>query len=125
MTEALVVPARRAYRGIHAPNGSTAAMSAHRYRITVTPIEGDGQPCSGRCAIEFDQRSDENWMRQLETLQQQRDLGSDACAALMVGMQLLKGLPTQSLEAGSGPLAHAQADLQSLLARLCGTRQLH
>ncbi|HEV7271457.1 DUF3861 domain-containing protein [Pseudoxanthomonas sp.] len=65
---------------------------AHRYRITVTPIERDGQPCQGRCTIEFEHACDDDWMRILEAVQRQRGLTGDERAALVVGTKLLSGL---------------------------------
>lgn len=88
-----------------------------RYRITVTPLENDGHPCSGRCTIEFVQRSRENWMRQLEALQSRRLLTGDDCAALTIGTQLLKALTEARIDA-SDALAHIRPELQALLDRI-------
>ena len=65
---------------------------SHRYRITVTPIERDGQHCQGRCTIEFEHACHDDWMRILEKLQRQRGLSGDERAALVVGTKLLSGL---------------------------------
>jgi hypothetical protein len=65
---------------------------AHRYRITVTPIEDDGLQCQGRCTIEFEHTCHDDWMRILEAIQRQRGLSGDERAALVVGTKLLSGL---------------------------------
>ncbi|MGE8281986.1 MAG: DUF3861 family protein [Stenotrophomonas sp.] len=89
----------------------------HRYRITVTPIETDGQQCSGRCTIEFEQRSQYNWMRQLETAQGQRRLGCNDDAGVIVTTGLLESLSESSAKPGS-LLALLQPELDQLLAKL-------
>lgn len=68
---------------------------SHRYRITVTPIESDGLPCSGRCTIEFEHRDADDWMRLLESVQRQRGLDGDERAALTIGLRLLDGLSSR------------------------------
>lgn len=65
---------------------------AHRYRITVTPVGDDGLQCHGRCTMEFEHSSPDDWMRILEGMQQHRGLSGDEGAALTVGTQLLAGL---------------------------------
>lgn len=65
---------------------------SNRYRITVTPIESDGLPCSGRCSIEFEHRDADDWMRLLESVQRQRGLDGDERAALTIGLRLLLSL---------------------------------
>jgi len=92
-------------------------MSRQRYRITVTPIETDGRPCSGRCTIEFEQRASENWMHALETLQRQRGLSGDACAAFAVATGMLKELALQGGE-GQHTIASLQPQLDQLLDRV-------
>ncbi|WP_425479728.1 DUF3861 domain-containing protein [Pseudoxanthomonas wuyuanensis] len=79
------------------PQSLDAAMAnnAHRYRITVTPVESDGQPCSGRCTIEFEHSCHDDWMRILEATQRQRGFSGDERAALVVGTKLLSGLMLQ------------------------------
>ncbi|MDR6839998.1 DUF3861 domain-containing protein [Pseudoxanthomonas sacheonensis] len=67
------------------------ANNAHRYRITVTPVESDGLQCLGRCTIEFEHSCHDDWMRILEA-QQQRGFSGDERAALIVGTKLLSGL---------------------------------
>ena len=93
-------------------------MSRQRYRITVTPIENDGRPCSGRCTIEFEQRTSENWMRTLEALQRQRELSGDACAAFAVATGLLKSLASRQPEEQHRLIATLQPELDALLARV-------
>lgn len=72
--------------------GNPMANDKHRYRITVTPVEQDGQPCSGRCTIEFEHSCHDDWMRILEATQRQRGLTGDERAALVIGTKLLGGL---------------------------------
>ena len=67
----------------------------HRYRLTVTPIEDDGQPCQGRSTIEFEHRCHDNWMRLLEAMQGQPGFSGDQRAALVVGTKLLSGIMLQ------------------------------
>ncbi|MEE7548056.1 DUF3861 family protein [Xanthomonas sp. Kuri4-1] len=100
-------------------------MSTQRYRITVTPIEADGRQCSGRCTIEFEQRSQDDWMRRLETLQRQRDLSGDQCAAFTVGTQLLKDLASLPRAQADGGLARLQPELQALIDRVAVLRPAH
>jgi predicted nucleic acid-binding Zn ribbon protein len=116
MGSALAGAGARTYGGISPP--VTAVMSKQRYRITVTPIETDGRPCSGRCTIEFEQKSQQNWMRQLETLQRQRDLSGDECAAFTVGTALLKELAEQPRAHAHDTLARLRPELQALLEQL-------
>ena len=71
------------------------ANNSHRYRITVTPVEDNGLTCQGRCAIEFEHRSQDDWMRILEAMQRQRGFSGDERAALTVGTKLLSGLMLQ------------------------------
>lgn len=83
---------------------------AHRYRITITPIEDDGLPCSGRCAIEFEHRDSDDWMRLLESVQRQRGLDGDERAALTIGLRLLDGLARR--RADNPAFAALQAQLR-------------
>ena len=117
MTAALADTPVPAYGGRQLPVRTARTMSLQRYRITVTPLETDGHPCSGRCTIEFVQRSHENWMRKLEALQSRRVLSGDDCAALTIGTQLLKEL-AHSRTDGHNPLASIQPELQALLDRI-------
>ncbi len=73
-------------------SGNLMANDKHRYRITVTPIEQDGQPCTGRCTIEFEHSCHDDWMRILEASQRQRGFTGDERAALVIGTKLLSGL---------------------------------
>ncbi|HBK46354.1 MAG TPA: DUF3861 domain-containing protein [Xanthomonadaceae bacterium] len=100
-------------------------MPNKRYRITVTPIETDGRPCSGRCTIEFEQRSQDDWMHALEKLQRQRDLSGDECAAFTVGTQLLKDLATRPQADAHRTLARLQPELRALLDRVAAMNRLH
>ncbi|MDG2525543.1 DUF3861 family protein [Stenotrophomonas sp. HITSZ_GD] len=89
-------------------------MSKQRYRITVTPLELDGRPASGN-ALEFEQRSSDNWMRTLEKFERQRGLCGDRCAALAVGIELLKSVSAEP-HAEDRAIAHLRPHLDSLLA---------
>lgn len=74
------------------PPERTAMNPTHRYRITVTPIENDGQPCTGRCGMEFEHAGNADWMRILEDMQYQPGLKGDQYTALVVGAELLADL---------------------------------
>lgn len=91
----------------------------HRYRITITPIEDDGLPCSGRCTLEFERRCPENWTRRLESVQRLRGFDGDERVALVTGLQLLEGLLQREREAGGAellaPLAPALAQVKRAL----------
>lgn len=91
---ALVANGFRTYLVCTTPQAEVRAMAnnAHRYRITVTPVESNGLQCQGRCTIEFEHSCHDDWMRILEAMQQQRGLTGDERAALTVGTKLLSGL---------------------------------
>lgn len=89
----------------------------HRYRVTVTPIETDGQQCSGRCTIEFEQRSQYNWMHQLEAAQGHRRLSCNEDAGVVVATGLLRTLAESANRPGS-LLGELQPELDQLLAKL-------
>ncbi len=91
----------------------------HRYRITVTPIEKDGLPCSGRCSIEFEHRDAADWMRQLESVQRQRGLDGDERAALAIGLRLLDSLGER--HGKSEPYRSLRTQLQAFAEKLHGT----
>lgn len=97
------------------------SSSKHRYRITVTPIEPDGLQCSGRCTIEFEQRSPQNWMHQLETAQRQRRLSCNEVASAVVATGLLENLASITRD-GDNVLSLLQPELDGLLGKLA---QLH
>lgn len=92
----------------------------HRYRITVTPVEADGLPSSGRCTIEFEQRSPQNWMHQLEHAQSQRRLSCNDVTSVVVATGLLENLAASART--DGRLDLLQPELDGLLAKLA---QLH
>ncbi|WP_411834232.1 DUF3861 family protein [Pseudoxanthomonas mexicana] len=64
-------------------------MTRHRYRVTVTPVEKDGLHCAGRCAIEFEQDCEEDWMGLIEDAQRRPGAGPDERTALVIGARLL------------------------------------
>lgn len=68
------------------------ANKNHRYRITVTPVGGDGLQCPGRSTIEFEHACHDDWMALLESFQRQRGFSGDERAALTVGTELISGL---------------------------------
>ncbi|HET6396564.1 MAG TPA: DUF3861 family protein [Pseudoxanthomonas sp.] len=90
---------------------------SHRYRVTVTPVEKGGLPCSGRCSIEFEQASDQDWMRLVEGSQRLPGLSGDERTALAVGLRLLDGLARRP-RSGEDPLRELRAPLAALLARM-------
>ena len=111
-----------AYGGRQFPVAPHAMSSSkHRYRITVTPIEADGLQCSGRCTIEFEQRSPRNWMRELEGAQRQRRLSCNEDAGVVVATGLLETLAAAAREGGH-PLAALQPELDGLIAKLQALR---
>ena len=119
MVQRLVPTPTRAYGG-HShrfPTQSTMSISKHRYRISVTPIETDGQQCSGRCSIEFEQRSQYNWMRQLESAQGQRRLSCNEDAGVVVVTGLLETLAESAAKPDS-LLSALQPELGQLLHKL-------
>lgn len=91
--------------------------SSHRYRITITPIEKDGLPCSGRCSIEFEHRDAADWMRQLESVQRQRGLDGDERTALAIGLRLLDSLSAHHNEE---PFRSLQPQLHAFAEKLRG-----
>jgi hypothetical protein len=95
------------------------ASSPHRYRVTVTPVQRDGLPCSGRCSIEFDQACCEDWMRLIEGSQRLPGFSGDERIALVVGARLLDALARRPQEgAASDPLRDLRAPLAALLERI-------
>ncbi|KAF1691153.1 DUF3861 family protein [Pseudoxanthomonas koreensis] len=93
------------------------ASRPNRYRITVTPVENDGLPCRGRCSIEFDHASGEDWMRLLEGSQRLPGFAGDERAALLVGARLLEGLARRARGDGD-PLQDLRAPLAALLQHI-------
>lgn len=118
MVQRLATPRWPAYGGLIPPDPHTV-MSAHthRYRITVTPIETDGQQCTGRCTLEFDQRSPYSWMKHFEQAQRQRRLSCNDDASLVVATGLLHTLAAASSKPGSA-LDNLQPELDQLLLKL-------
>lgn len=68
------------------------ANRPQRYRITVTPLEADGLPCTSRCTIEFEHHCHDDWMRVLENVQRLRGFTGDERTALVIGAKLLGSL---------------------------------
>lgn len=94
------------------------ASHPHRYRVTVTPVESDGLPCSGRCSIEFDQACGQDWMRLLEGSQRLPGFSGDERTALVVGARLLDGLARRPRAGADDPLRALRAPLADLLQRI-------
>lgn len=93
-------------------------MPRQRYRITITPIETDGRPCTDRCTIEFEQRSHDNWMRLLEARQSRRNFNGDQCTAFTIGTQLLKDLAEHPNGQVTDALTKLQPELTALIQRI-------
>lgn len=118
MARLLAAAAAPAYGGHTAPPVVPMSSQTHRYRITVTPIEKDGLQCSGRCTIEFEQRSPQDWMRLLEAAQRQRSLSADEHAALLVASQLLDGLARSHARQPDHPLAVLKPQIDRVTGQL-------
>ncbi len=91
-------------------------MSLHRYRITVTPVEPDGLPCTGRCTIEFEANCPTDWMHALEARQRERGLSGDERTALVVATRLLAGLAEKHRDDPDDRFAALRPALTQLLA---------
>ena len=91
---------------------------SRRYRITVTPVEGDGLPCLDRCSIEFQHTARDDWMRALESLQRVRGMNGDERAALAVGIGLLDALAQREPGRGEDLLAGLRPQLDELARKL-------
>jgi hypothetical protein len=89
-----------------------------RYRITVTPVEDDGYPCSDRCSIEFEHRATQDWMRLLETVQRHRQLSADERAATLVCSRLLQDLAQRHRDGTEDPFAPLEPALDRFIAGL-------
>jgi len=94
------------------------ASSPHRYRVTVTPVQRDGLPCSGRCSIEFDQACGEDWMRLIEGSQRLPGFSGDERIALVVGARLLDALARRPHDTATDPLRDLRVPLAALLERI-------
>ncbi|KAF1688185.1 DUF3861 domain-containing protein [Pseudoxanthomonas broegbernensis] len=90
----------------------------HRYRITVTPVESGGLPCFGRCAIEFEQTSRQDWMRLVEDTQRLPGLSGDERTALAIAARLLDGIARRHPDLADDPLRELRAPLAALLERI-------
>lgn len=88
------------------------ANRSHRYRITVTPVEADGLPCTRRCTIEFEHSGHDDWMRILENVQRQRGFSGDERAALVIGTQLISGLMQDHRKDEDDPFATLRPHLR-------------
>ncbi|MGV8959601.1 MAG: DUF3861 family protein [Stenotrophomonas sp.] len=119
MTRVLAHALTAAYGGaLPLAHSSAMPRDQHRYRITVTPVETNGQQCTGRCTIEFEQRSEHDWMRQLESAQSRRTLSCNADATVVVAAGLLRTLADQCKQTPAHPLATLQPQLDELLGKL-------
>ena len=90
----------------------------HRYRITVTPIEKDGQPCTRRCGMEFEHVCSEDWMRILENLQRQPGLVGDQRTALVISAELLADLERNAGEGADALFAPLRPHLATFIKHL-------
>lgn len=90
----------------------------HRYRITVTPVEEDGYPCTNRCSIEFEHRATQDWMRLLENVQRHRQLSADERAATLVSSRLLQDLAQRHRNGDQDPFAPLEPALERFIAGL-------
>ncbi|MCC7634575.1 DUF3861 family protein [Stenotrophomonas rhizophila] len=99
------------------PSASPPGAS-QRYRITVTPIEKDGLPCSRRCTIELEHRAQQDWMRLLEAARRQTGLSGDERAAAIVATQLLHDLARRHAQDPTHPLSSLQPQLDEVLGAL-------
>jgi hypothetical protein len=90
----------------------------YRYRITVTPVEDDGYPCSHRCSIEFEHRAKQDWMQLLETIQRHRQLSADERAATLIGSRLLQDIAQRHRDAGEDPFGPLEPALERFIAGL-------
>ncbi len=97
---------------------------SQRYRITVTPVEADGLPCTHRCTIEFEHHGHDDWMRVLENIQRLRGFSGDERTALVIGARLLGGLMADHRNDQDDLFAplrpHLDAFLQDLAQRAPG-----
>ncbi len=88
-----------------------------RYRVTVTPIEKDGLPCSGRCTIEIEHRAQRDWMRLLEAAPRLAGFSGDERAAVLIASQILHDVVQRHADEADHPLAaHAEPLHTALLA---------
>lgn len=115
-----VVPASSVAYGDRVPHvqAAMASSSSPRYRITVTPIESDGLPCTRSCTIELEHRAQQNWMRLLEAARRQTGLSGDERAAAIVATQLLRDLADRHAQEPGHPLTALQPQLDQVLAAL-------
>ncbi|MBD9367846.1 DUF3861 family protein [Xanthomonas sp. XNM01] len=89
-----------------------------RYRVTVTPVETGGLPCTGRCSIEFEQTCQDDWMRSVEGNQRLRGFSGDERTALVIGARILEGLMQVPREAQDDLLAGMRAPMAALVEEL-------
>lgn len=90
----------------------------HRYRITITPVEDDGYPCSHRCSIEFEHRASQDWMRLMEHTQRHRQLNADERAATLVASRVLRDLAHRHRAGTEDPFAALEPALDRFIAGL-------
>lgn len=94
------------------------ATPATRYRITVTPIEKDGLPCSGRCTIELEHRAHQDWMRLIETSPRLAGFSGDERASVLVAAQILRDVSRRHADEPDHPLTQQAAALGTTLDAL-------
>jgi len=102
------------------PYAEPTAMSrpATRYRLTVTPIENDGLPCSGRCTIELEHRARQDWMRLLENAPRLAGFSGDERAAVLIASQVLRDVLVRHADEADHPLTAHTAALEAALDAL-------
>jgi len=94
------------------------ASPSTRYRISVTPIEKDGHPCTGRCTIELEHRASRDLMRLLESAPRTAGLGGDERATLVVATQLLRDIVQRHADTDGHALAAVAAKVLPALDAL-------
>lgn len=94
------------------------ASPSTRYRLTVTPIEKDGLPCSGRCTIEVEHRAQRDWMRLLEGAPRLVGFSGDERAAVLIAAQILRDVVQRHADEPNHPLAAHAVKLNTALDAL-------
>jgi hypothetical protein len=64
-------------------------MKGHAYRVSLTPLNEQGQPLDGSSAVEFSHRNHDDLTRIVQLVQASSGLDADSAASLAVGLKLL------------------------------------